>query len=143
MKAGAFLHIPRSIWTEMQAEAVQKSPEEACGLLAGRDDLVERCYAIPNEFHSATRFRMYAQDQVRALIDMDERHLDLLAIWHSHPSGPPYPSPTDIAEITYPGVIYFIWFPHQPDSGDLLETWEARGFRIDGGVVCEVNVKVE
>jgi proteasome lid subunit RPN8/RPN11 len=31
-----------------------------------------------------------------------------LGIFHSHPAGPPVPSPTDIAEAAYPESIYVV-----------------------------------
>jgi proteasome lid subunit RPN8/RPN11 len=31
-----------------------------------------------------------------------------LGIFHSHPAGPPVPSPTDIAEAAYPDSIYVV-----------------------------------
>ena len=34
----------------------------------------------------------------------------LLAIYHSHPNGPEYPSPTDLEEDYYPDVIKLIGF---------------------------------
>lgn len=143
METSQILQIPRFIWAEMQAEAGQKAPEEACGLLAGKGDRIEMHYAIPNELHSPTRFRMGAQAQVQAFIDMDRRNLELLAIWHSHPSGPPSPSPTDIAEFAYPGTLYLIWVPAHQDSDGSIRDWGARGFRIEDGLVCETILKVE
>jgi proteasome lid subunit RPN8/RPN11 len=143
METSPSVQIPRSIWAEMQAEAGLRAPEEACGLLAGRDNRIEKHYAIPNDLHSPTRFRMEAQSQVRAFVDMDQLNLELLAIWHSHPSGPPFPSPTDIADFAYPGTLYLIWVPDYLESNGVIKSWGARGFRIEGRLVCESILKVE
>ena len=59
-----------------------------------------------------------------------------LAIYHSHPAGPPIPSQTDIAEAFYPDSVYIIIsLAHKPPS--------VRAFRIAGGVVTEVELRAE
>jgi proteasome lid subunit RPN8/RPN11 len=59
--------------------------------------------------------------------------LDLVGIYHSHPSGPEMPSVTDVAEAYYPEAIYLIW------SGANGE-WTCRGFTIKAGIVAEVMI---
>jgi proteasome lid subunit RPN8/RPN11 len=51
---------------------------------------------------------MHAQEQVKALLDIDQHGWELIAIYHSHPHGPGEPSERDTKEYSYPGVIYII-----------------------------------
>jgi len=69
---------------------------------------------------------------------MEERGEDLVAIYHSHPASPGYPSPTDRAEAVdhrgeprFPGAAYVL-------VSLLVEEPEIRAFRIDHGVVTEL-----
>ncbi|HNT23972.1 MAG TPA: M67 family metallopeptidase [Anaerolineales bacterium] len=130
----AGLIIPADLWGLVQAHAGRCLPEEACGLLAGLDGCVQMCYEITNTLHSATRFRMDAQEQVRAFMDFEQRGLELLAIYHSHPAGPLEPSSTDLVEFAYPGVLYLIL---TLSAGE----WQGRVFVIDKTLVSEVPLQ--
>ncbi len=109
----------------MQRHVAAAAPLEACGLVAGRDGVSVAVYPIPNMLHSPTRYRMEPRAQVRAFFAMEAAGLELLAIYHSHPQGPPVPSATDIHEAAY-AVPYLIWAP-------LGETWLARAFLLQHG----------
>ena len=110
-------------------------PEEACGVLAGRNGRVSQVWTIENAAHSPVRFRMQPRAQVRALLDLEAQGLELLAIYHSHPSGPPYPSATDLAEAFYPEAAALIWCS---DSGQ----WHARAFDLSRPVPVELPLEV-
>ena len=129
------LRLAPAHWAQMQAHVQRCAPEEACGLLAGADGWVRAVYEVSNALHSPTRFRMEAQEQVDAFLDLERRGWELLAIYHSHPAGPPEPSPTDLAEFAYPGVLYVIWA--QTAGG-----WLGRTFRIRQGQACEAPLQV-
>ncbi len=126
------LIIHRSHWDAMHAHVVSQTPLEACGLLAGKNDLVEKVFLIENQAQSPVRFRMNPAEQLRAFNSMEADEMDLLAIFHSHPAGPEAVSPTDIEEATYP-VVNIVW---SRPSG----IWRARGFWIEDGKVTEVNL---
>ena len=82
----------------MRRHVAAQAPLEACGLLAGKQDSVEAVLRIHNAEQSPVRFRMDAQEQYKAFEWMDTHGLNLVGIFHSHPSGPETVSPTDIAE---------------------------------------------
>ena len=102
-------------------------PEEACGLIGGTQGRAVIALPITNELHSPVRFRMDPAEQLQAFLQFESQGLDLLAIYHSHPNGPPHPSPTDIEEFLYPGVLYLILSPGP--SG-----WQVREFEHQGGI---------
>src|SRR5512141_1486608 len=99
-------------------------PEEACGLLVGEHEIVKEVYPITNRLHSATRFEMEPKEQLEAFKHIDNSHLELVGIFHSHPDGPVHPSETDIRSYAYPDVAYLIW-------SKLGGIWRVSGFTIN------------
>jgi proteasome lid subunit RPN8/RPN11 len=126
------LSITPSIWQAMRQQVRRLAPQEACGLLAGKNNRVEMRIGVRNADGSPVRFHMDPQEQWRAFQRMESAGLELLGIYHSHPNGPDRPSPTDIAEAMYP-VVQIIWYRQD-------EKWQARGFRIESGKVREVEL---
>ncbi len=120
-------------WEQMAEDVTRRVPEEACGLVAGQNGHSLAVYPVENILHSIMRFRMHPEQQVKVYFEILAKGWDLAAIYHSHPAGPPSPSPTDIAEAAYPEAVTLIWFPGQ-------EAWGCRGYRIWETQVAEVAV---
>lgn len=118
----------------MHRHVSAQAPLEACGLLAGRHSSVEKVLRVRNAEQSPVRFRMDAQEQYNAFQWIDAQGLDLVGIFHSHPSGPETASATDIAEAAYE-VVHVIW----SRTG---RSWKARGFWIEKGQPIEVELHV-
>jgi [CysO sulfur-carrier protein]-S-L-cysteine hydrolase len=118
---------------QMKAHIEAMTPEEACGLVAGRNNQVIEVYCAANALRSPVRYRMNPQEQWQIFQQIEARGLALLAIYHSHPAGPAMPSATDIAEAAYPGIAHLIWSWNG-------EEWVCRGFFIDNGQVEEIPV---
>lgn len=117
---------------QMIEQARADVPLETCGLLAGRDGRVARVLPVPNILHSPVAYRMDGQALADAMVACD---YEPLGIYHSHPAGPPVPSPTDVAESFYPDSVYVIISLAQvPPS--------VRAFRILGGAVTEVELQI-
>jgi proteasome lid subunit RPN8/RPN11 len=83
-------------------------PLEACGLMAGKNGRVFRLYPITNRLASPHAYEMEPADQVAAMIDLEKRGWEMLAIYHSHPYGPEGPSQSDIAQAYYPESLHVI-----------------------------------
>ena len=110
------------------------APLEACGLLAGKNDRVEKVLFVKNQAQSPVRFVMDPYEQLHAFDWIDSNELDLLGIFHSHPSGPETASPTDIAEAAYE-VVHVI-------CSHILDKWKLRGFWIADGKSTEVTLEI-
>jgi proteasome lid subunit RPN8/RPN11 len=122
----------RTIIYDVQSHA----NEEACGLIAGQLPNAKKIYPITNELHSATRFRMAGSEQIYALMDIEDKGWDLIAIYHSHLYGPGEPSETDKNEYAFPGVYYLII--------DLSSTViQLRGFDLIYGNWIEVPIRIK
>ena len=109
-------------------------PMEACGLLAGRGSSVESVLVVKNQAQSPVRFVMDPIEQLNAFEWIDSQGLDLIGIFHSHPTGPETVSPTDIAESAYDVVQVIL--------ARVNETWHPRGFWIENGSFSEVTLQI-
>ena len=92
------LKLKNEHWQAMRRHVASQAPIEACGMLAGKQDQVEAVLEVRNAEQSPVRFRMDPLEQLNAFEWIEGNGLDLLGIFHSHPSGPETISPTDIAE---------------------------------------------
>jgi [CysO sulfur-carrier protein]-S-L-cysteine hydrolase len=121
-------------WQQMLDHIDQQTPLEACGLLAGKEDRVEKVIPVRNQSQSPARFVMDPYEQLEAFHWMESNRLDLLGIFHSHPTGPGTASAIDIAEAAYE-VTHIIWSRDQTG-------WQARGFWIEDGRASEVPLQI-
>jgi proteasome lid subunit RPN8/RPN11 len=88
---------------------------------------------VQNQARSAVRFVMEPYEQLKAFEWIESNGLDLLGIFHSHPSGPEAASPTDIAEAAYEAVhVILSW-----NGAD----WTPRGFWIENGAATVVPLQ--
>ncbi len=110
------------------------APLEACGLLAGKNNRVEKVIVVRNQAQSPVRFVMDPYEQLQAFEWIESHALDLVGIFHSHPAGPETASPTDVAEAAYE-VVHIIW--SRPTG-----TWKPRGFWIKNGEATEVALLI-
>ena len=121
-------------WREMLQYVDNHLPLEACGLLAGTDNRVEKVMGVRNQEQRPVRFVMDPREQLKAFDWIESSGLDLLGIFHSHPAGPEIVSVTDIAEVAYE-VIHIIWSRTEG-------RWQARGFWIEAGEASEVTLRI-
>src|ERR1044072_7639326 len=106
------LIIGKKHWQEMLEYIQQHAPLESCGLLAGKNDRVEKVIFVQNQAQGPVRFVMDPYEQLNAFQWMEANGLDLVGIFHSHPTGPEIASATDIAEAAYQAV-HLIWSQNQ------------------------------
>jgi proteasome lid subunit RPN8/RPN11 len=94
------LVIPRDLHDQILSQAQAEQPNECCGLLAGKVaegiGRVVLAYPLPNSAQmKARRYLADTHALLRANKDIDERGLEILAVYHSHPTSPAVPSATD------------------------------------------------
>jgi len=121
---------------KMIAHVDSHAPLEACGLLAGLNSKVETVLEVTNQAQSAVRFVMDPIEQLKAFEWIESNGLELIGIFHSHPTGPETVSPTDIADSAYAVVNIIL------ARMDNAHAWCARGFWIADGAFSEVILKV-
>ncbi len=106
-------------------------------MLGGREGVATAVYPIENIWHSPTAYEMAPVPQVETMLKIEDGGDELCAIFHSHPHGPAYPSPTDVALAYYPDSVYLIVSLQEPEQPVI------RGFMIVNGVVTETAVILE
>lgn len=107
-------------------------PLEDCGLMAGKNNYVQRIYPITNKLASSYAYEMEPLELLEAIMDLEDDGLELLAIYHSHPAGPEIPSAIDVAQAYYPESAYVIVSFHDPAHPSV------RAFQIREGHVEEL-----
>ncbi len=131
------LVLPRPLYLQILSYLQDAYPLEACGILAGNEGEIVHNYAIENKLYSPTAYEMEPQQQLAALLEIEENGWEMTAVYHSHPQGPQTPSVTDIAQAYYPGVVHLIVSLQDRTRPTM------RGFLIDNGRVTEINVVVQ
>jgi proteasome lid subunit RPN8/RPN11 len=111
------LVFPERLQQELVTHARDGNPEEVCGILAGRNDRVERVFKVnntadevsaerdvfrdrstgaPAKGRKAVHYYMDPRDQLRVYNEIDALGLDVVGYYHSHTHTEARPSPTDI-----------------------------------------------
>jgi proteasome lid subunit RPN8/RPN11 len=113
----------------MLQHAQSALPNECCGLLAGVRDgavlRVEKHYPLINEAASPIEYRSEPRSMLQADRDMRKWNLDMIAVYHSHPTSAPIPSRTDLERNYIPDVVQFII--GLKDAEPLLRGWWLTG----------------
>ena len=144
------LHILALIHTNMVRQVIKEAPFEACGMLGGTrsGDVLraERLYPTRNQLKSRVKYQINPVDQLKVFNDLEKKGLELVAIYHSHPAGPAYPSELDVERAFYPEAVQLIWFPGWLSNSIKKEEptadWACRGFIIEKGRIGEINLRV-
>ena len=89
---------------------------------------------VTNQAQSPLRYVMDPIEQLNAFEWIDSNGLELIGIFHSHPTGPETVSPTDIAQAAY-AVVHVI-------LARVENSWRARGFWIEDGRYGEVDLQI-
>ena len=129
------LILPRDLLDQVISHCKSVYPNEACGLLAGDGNIVEKIYRITNIEKSSVSYMMEPEEQFRAMKEMRKDGHKMVAIYHSHPHSQAYPSPVDISLAFYPDPVYLIVGFTDMDNP------EVRAFEILEGDVREVEIE--
>lgn len=129
------ISIPAQHIQQMRQHVIQCVPEEACGLIAGSNGCSLEIYPMENILQSPVRFLMDPEQQLKIFQHLENRGWDLLAIYHSHPTGPSTPSATDVAETYYPDAVSLIWSVIGND-------WGCRAFSFQDESFHEIPLRV-
>ncbi|MBX5491121.1 MAG: M67 family metallopeptidase [Chloroflexi bacterium] len=129
------VYIARALIEEMIAHCRAELPNEACGMVAGKDNQATKVYPARNAEASPVRYLMEPRDQLQIMNDIDDHGWDLLGIFHSHTHTPAYPSPTDVSLAYYPHALYIIISLADPERPVV------RAFHIVEGQITEEPIE--
>ena len=92
--------------------AENEKPNESCAILFGKDNLVSEVFLAENIEESPVNFTISNEQLIEGYKIAEEKHVEVVGIFHSHPDSEAYPSNTDkkfmqsnpVAWIIYSGV---------------------------------------
>ena len=129
------LSLPHDMADAIVAHARRDHPDEACGVIAGRDGVATRLFEMENAERSPTFYRFDAQEQLKVWRDMDDADEVPFVIYHSHTATEAYPSRTDISLASEPDAHYVLVSTAGPEAA-------LRSYRIVAGEVTEEPVTI-
>jgi proteasome lid subunit RPN8/RPN11 len=126
------LVISREFIAQMVMHCRACYPNEACGILAGTGNRVTKVYLMTNVEPSPASYFMEPEEQFRVMKELRQDNLTMVAIFHSHPQSPAFPSAKDVSLAFYQDAIYVIvGLMNQQDP-------EIRAYTIVDGLVTDV-----
>ncbi len=141
----ALLRIPAEDVRKIIDHCKAAYPDEACGMLAGLDGSVKKVYCMKNAMPGPVYYEMDPEEQFRVMKDIRAAGLELIGIFHSHPSSPAHPSATDVERAYWPGTLY----PNYPGVVYVIVSLMdmsrpvVKGYSIEQGSVNEVELLSE
>ena len=128
------LTLAPGILDQLVQHAKNAYPQEACGLLVGRN-AADRFIPVRNISAQVHEYEMDLGQLIATLRGLRDTREKLLAIFHSHPHGPAALSNTDIERAYYPEAAHLIVSLEQPEHP------QAVAFRIVDGEVLPIQVR--
>ena len=86
-----------------------QKPNEACAILFGKDNLVSELFLTENIEASPVKFTISNDQLIEAYKIAEEKHLEVIGIFHSHPNSDAFPSNTDIIFMQSNPVVWIIY----------------------------------
>jgi [CysO sulfur-carrier protein]-S-L-cysteine hydrolase len=132
----AWVELDGVLFKEIAEHGLRAFPNEACGLLAGRDGVPSKFLAMSNLDASPVSYRLDAREQLQAFERIEDEGLELVGIVHTHTHSEPYPSETDVNLAFYPDAAYLIMSLTDRDRPEL------RAFRIVDEAITEEELRI-
>jgi proteasome lid subunit RPN8/RPN11 len=125
------LLLPRQFHTEIVLQAKAELPNECCGLLAGHLQNTERTsvgrvlrrFPLVNAAASPREFDSEPCSMLAAHKEMRKENLEILAIYHSHPTSPPVPSRTDLQRNNHGDSVVNLIVSLETDVPEIRAWW--------------------
>ena len=96
----------------LSEHAENEKPNESCAILFGKDNIVSEVFLAKNIEESPVNFTISNEQLIEGYKLAEEKQVEVIGIFHSHPDSAAYPSNTDekfmqsnpVAWIIYSGV---------------------------------------
>lgn len=107
------LSISRDLYDQIIDHAQEGTPAEICGILGGQfgggTSTVQSVHRARNvAAQPETRYAIDPKQQLELMERIEDLGEDVVGFYHSHPSGPAQPSPTDVTRATWDNRSYVI-----------------------------------
>ena len=113
---------------EMYEDALQSFPNECCGFVFGKEigeeTIITDLLTVNNskEGDKRRRFEIAPKDYINAERFADEKELQLLGVYHSHPNHPAIPSEHD--RIAAQPFFSYIIISVKPEEIAAIRSWQ-------------------
>lgn len=108
MQPPAFITLSESQKTELKKLAINSLPSESCAFLLGKESAVREVLPMKNADNSRVSFSIPPYEILEAYRLAGSKGLDVIGIFHSHPSSPA-PSATDKRFMEINPVVWLIF----------------------------------
>lgn len=106
------IKLSKELYQKMEADAKDRAPKEACGLIGGLVDEekieVKSIYSLKNLDQAEDHFSMDPKEQFKVVKELRKKGQSLIGNYHSHPLTPARPSDEDKRLAYDEDLIYFI-----------------------------------
>lgn len=103
--------VERQSLAMMLKDAQKRKPDEACGLLVGRQEgdrvKVEEVVPMPNQSKSPVRFSIDPKEMYTVMQKAEDKGMTVIGSYHSHPSGD-VPSCLDAKYMQHTSYVWMI-----------------------------------
>lgn len=131
------LILKKELFEQIIAQCINEYPNEACGILAGKEAMVQKVYEMTNADKSPATYFMDAKEQFKVMKEIRNLGLEMLGIYHSHVASAAWPSAHDVELSFYPAASYAIVSLEDKNNPRI------RSFKIKEGIIAEEEVKIE
>lgn len=130
------LKLKKELFAQIVTHCKRELPNEACGILAGGVDAIQRVYKMVNADKSPENFIMEPAEQLKVMKEIRNLGLEMVGIYHSHVASEAYPSARDIELAFYPEAYYCIVTLKEKNNPRI------RAFKIQEGKILEEKVEI-
>ncbi|MGH2590274.1 MAG: Mov34/MPN/PAD-1 family protein, partial [Actinomycetota bacterium] len=96
------IEIDKGLFDEMVAHGLAGFPNEACGLLAGKEGRPVKFFPMTNFDASPVTYRLDPKEQLHVFDEIEDEGWELVGIFHTHTHSEATPSETDRKQAFYP-----------------------------------------
>ena len=79
----------------LREHAIKEQPNESCAILFGKENQVLEIFITKNIEESPTTFTISSEQLIEAYEIAEIKKMEIVGIFHSHPTSDAYPSNTD------------------------------------------------
>ncbi len=98
------IELERVFFDEMVEHGLAAFPNEACGVLAGKEGRPVKFFAMANADASPASYRLDPREQLEAANEIEDEDWQTIGIFHTHTHTEAYPSPTDQDRAFWPPI---------------------------------------
>jgi len=129
------LVLTKKVYNDIVSHSKADFPIEACGYLAGKDNLITYAFKLKNMDNSPEHFSFNPEEQFATFKKVRSLGLSILGVYHSHPYTPARMSEEDI-RLAYDENLYYAIISLVQQEPDL------KIFKVKKGIVEKIEYQI-